>query len=415
MLKRLLLHFLNTRMSVVMWCTSLAVVLVFYWTSGYRDRLNNGQDVVLLWWTEGFPGTSQEIHCKSGVRCKVLSEGDSSGVSAYLFYGSNIDFDHLPLPRRGDTIWALYHEESPRNVAELSHEPVLQLFNYSSTFSRHSDVPCTLQYLGSLSDITSTEFFVQTADKNKHLGELAPILYIQSDCDTSTERDAYVRELMKYIKVDSYGACLNNKHLPATFKEDYLNNLDKREFLMFIARYKFVIAIENGVCNDYVTEKLWRALKVGSVPIYFGAPNVRDWLPNDAAAILLQEYNTVAELVARLNMLLDDDTLYEGHLRHKTAARIDNERLLREFRNNPRSADALETAARLECLVCESIHGSMAGARAPRTLDSKHYECPKPMSALTLAANPANEWVHLWETAKRKAQQIHRKVTQTIQ
>lgn len=56
--------------------------------------------------------------------------------------------------------------------------------------------------------------------------------------------------------------------------DDYLSTLDTDEFYKFIARYKFVIAYENGVCNDYITEKLWRPLTLGVVPIYFGAPNV---------------------------------------------------------------------------------------------------------------------------------------------
>lgn len=56
--------------------------------------------------------------------------------------------------------------------------------------------------------------------------------------------------------------------------DDYLNTLDTDEFYKFIARYKFVIAYENSVCNDYITEKLWRPLSLGVVPIYFGAPNV---------------------------------------------------------------------------------------------------------------------------------------------
>lgn len=43
-----------------------------------------------------------------------------------------------------------------------------------------------------------------------HTKNLAPLLYIQSDCDTASNRDVYVTELMKYIRVDSYGACLNN-------------------------------------------------------------------------------------------------------------------------------------------------------------------------------------------------------------
>jgi len=51
--------------------------------------------------------------------------------------------------------------------------------------------------------------------------------------------------------------------------------LDEKEFFRFAARYKFTLAIENYVCDDYVTEKLWRPLRLGSVPIVFGAPNVR--------------------------------------------------------------------------------------------------------------------------------------------
>ena len=47
------------------------------------------------------------------------------------------------------------------------------------------------------------------------------------------------------------------------------------DFLQILAKYKFVLAIENAVCPDYITEKLWKVLQVGAVPVYFGAPNVQ--------------------------------------------------------------------------------------------------------------------------------------------
>lgn len=56
--------------------------------------------------------------------------------------------------------------------------------------------------------------------------------------------------------------------------EDYLSTIDTDEFYRFISRYKFVIAYENSVCNDYITEKLWRPLTLGVIPIYFGAQNI---------------------------------------------------------------------------------------------------------------------------------------------
>ena len=43
---------------------------------------------------------------------------------------------------------------------------------------------------------------------------LAPVVYVQSSCDAPSDRDSYVTELMKFIKIDSYGKCLNNKQLP---------------------------------------------------------------------------------------------------------------------------------------------------------------------------------------------------------
>lgn len=61
-----------------------------------------------------------------------------------------------------------------------------------------------------------TKYFVTLEEKNRLIKEnqLAPLLYIQSDCDTANERDSYVQKLMEYIPIDSYGLCLNNKRFP---------------------------------------------------------------------------------------------------------------------------------------------------------------------------------------------------------
>jgi len=56
---------------------------------------------------------------------------------------------------------------------------------------------------------------------------------------------------------------------------DAMESMDSDEFLHFVARYKFTLSFENAVCDDYITEKLWRPLVVGSVPIYMGSPSVR--------------------------------------------------------------------------------------------------------------------------------------------
>jgi len=54
-----------------------------------------------------------------------------------------------------------------------------------------------------------------------------------------------------------------------------LNNLYSPELLRFLSEYKFMIAFENAACPDYITEKFWRPLVMGVIPIYFGSPTIK--------------------------------------------------------------------------------------------------------------------------------------------
>lgn len=398
----------------VLWVCSVSLILFTYWawTSQTVNKDNTSlKNPILLWWTSGFPGTTGTLFCQD-VNCDIFTRNEVKvpNVDAFLFYASNIDFEDLPLPRKLNDIWGLYHEESPRNVEELMHENGLRLFNYSATFSRYSDVQFPLQYLESLDDITTTKYFVKTKDKNDLLKDISPILYLQTDCETATERDEYVKELMKHIEIDSYGACLNNKEMPKRFTDDYLNNLNDDDFLHFIARYKFVIAIENGVCDDYITEKFWRAIKVGSVPIYFGSPTVRDWFPNERSAILIEDHPTPQRMSEYLNRLIKDDDLYNLYLIHKTDKEINNQRLIEEYNSKPWQRDHILAANKFECFVCRRVHEMRQKVLPPQIINKSHYNCPKPISALNLQVNPTNDWVYSWHRAKERAEEIYRRV-----
>lgn len=407
MWKKITKRLLNVTLCELIWFITACSCFFMLWMNFYMYKLEQVKKVaqypVILWWNMEFPVTSNIRHCPDNIKCYVYSKDDTQNfnVDAYMFYASNIDFKNLPLPRQSNKIiWALYHEESPRNVEELLHEKALSLFNFSSTFSRYSNIPFPLQHLISFNDITNTEYFVKTSSKNELLKEISPIIYLQSDCETSTERDAYVKELMKYISVDSYGACLKNKELPQQFTEDYLNNLNEDKFLQFVARYKFAIAIENGVCNDYVTEKFWRAIKVGTVPIYFGSPLIRDWFPNNKSAILIEDYKTVKSLYQHVKDLLENDTMYESYLEHKTKEIITNEKLIDEYRKRPYQLDSIKTIETFECFVCEKLHKKLEGEIINSVVNKSHYDCPKPISALNFESNPENSWIYSWEIGR---------------
>ena len=99
------------------------------------------------------------------------------------------------------------------------HDITLNYFNVTATFSQNSDFPLTLQYLIDYETLVDKTYTHAVEEKNRLQQDelLAPVLYIQSICDTMSGRDQYLSELMQYINVDSYGKCLNNKELPERF------------------------------------------------------------------------------------------------------------------------------------------------------------------------------------------------------
>ncbi|KOX68778.1 Alpha-(1,3)-fucosyltransferase 10 [Melipona quadrifasciata] len=74
---------------------------------------------------------------------------------SFLFYGSSFQIDDLPKWKSDEIPWGLLHEESPRNNPILLQQKTLNLFTYSSTFSRFSDVPLTLVDLPGITELLS--------------------------------------------------------------------------------------------------------------------------------------------------------------------------------------------------------------------------------------------------------------------
>ena len=69
-------------------------------------------------------------------------------------------------------------------------------------------------------------YLVPLWKKNEYIVKenLSLVAYVQSSCDTPSGRDEYVSELMKHIKVDSYGHCLHNTDLPSSLRNPTVNN-----------------------------------------------------------------------------------------------------------------------------------------------------------------------------------------------
>ncbi|KAK7579633.1 hypothetical protein V9T40_000262 [Parthenolecanium corni] len=370
--------------------------------SGCDRMQSNNQHTVLwcvpvvLWWT-AFSHRRDEIRKCDHKHC-FFTESRSFRLvpetKAFLFYGSDINLTDLPVPRKQE-IWALFHEESLKNAPFLSSEKFTRLFNFTSTFDRESDLPSTTMHLSSLDAITDIKYLVPTKLKNELLESIAPIVYIQSSCDTLINRDEYVVNLSQYLKIDSFGKCLNNAELPTNLRT--LESLNSPEFLAFLSRYKFTIAVENAVCDDYITEKLWRSLIVGSVPIYFGSPTIRDWLPNDKSVIFIEDFASPRDLADFIEELNYRDDLYDQYLLHKSIAKVDNILLKSVLTNRPWNEYG-SLIEKFECDVCLALHEP--SRLVSRKNFRRHFKCEKPTSLLTNEKNESNFWSAIFDVER---------------
>jgi len=334
---------------------------------------------------------------------------DNQLVDAHLIYGSDLDIELKSLPFDNKiTKWALLHEESPLNNYKLAQKEVLNYFDLTATFERNSSFPLTTQFLKSLTYLTDENHMMSVEEKNelKVRKGLAPVIYVQSNCNVPSDRDRYIEQLMKFIRIDSYGKCLQNKNFPKESNLDSSVNFDSEEFYSFISQYKFMLTFENAICGDYISEKLWRSLHLGVIPIYRGSRTVIDWLPNNLSAIIVDNdlETNPSKLAQIINDLDSNDSEYNRYLAWKRqSVKETNLNLFNTLTNRKWSVsedNGNDFIRGFECYVCEALHGKY---------DNKKSElngCPKPCPALGLSSSQlaySDEWLfweYEWDEAK---------------
>ena len=145
--------------------------------------------------------------------------------------------------------------------------------------------------------------------------------------------------------------------------------------------HKFYLAFENAECQDYVTEKYWRTVEEGAVPIILGWQNNSDFEVARHSTIQVTDFGSVRELAEYIKKLDEDDALYEEYLWYKDVERGDGtvEEKKAEEVLNPKLVEMYGTRLN-ECGMAERIIEIQEEYERSGETARAQYEdyCPEP-------------------------------------
>ena len=200
----------------------------------------------------------------------------------------------------------MFELESPR-FWKYSFTKYNNFFNWTMTYRSDSDVPIPYGWvLGDLEPYKEVDKST-VVKKYKHIlrDKDKMVAWIASkECNSDSKRELYINEMKKYINVGMMGKCGS---IPCDMA-DHLSEGDNCT-LSVNTRYKFYLAFENAICDEYVTEKLFRRLQLNAVLIVMGGVDYSQYAPPHSF-INVNNFNSPRELVTYLNYLDEHDDEY---------------------------------------------------------------------------------------------------------
>lgn len=252
---------------------------------------------ILLVWLVPFGQQNDLNFCKSRFNmdyCIITTDKNMySKADGLLFHHRDIrgDLSNLPQTQRPPyQKWIWFNMESPThsgNFAGLDN-----FFNLTLNYHRDADIPARYGYLVK----TQNEKKFELPSKSKL------VCWIVSNYNPNHARTKYYNELRQHIEVSTFGRGFGR----------YVSDGD---YANIVSGCKFYLSFENSIHKDYITEKMYRPLSLGTVPVVLGTSrqNYEDFVPGDSF-IHTNDFKSPKELADYLHVLDKNDTLYMRYL-----------------------------------------------------------------------------------------------------
>ncbi|XP_061097661.1 4-galactosyl-N-acetylglucosaminide 3-alpha-L-fucosyltransferase 9-like [Conger conger] len=212
----------------------------------------------------------------------------SDGV---IFHHRDIHWDLSNMPhsqRPSFQKWVWMNLESPTNTGR---NPALKsLFNLTVNYRQDADIAMRYATI-----VKTEENNFKIPSKNKL------VCWIVSNWNPSYRRVAYYYELKRHIDINVYGRAFGRP-------------VRGEDFDATIASCKFYLSFENSIHKDYITEKLYNPMSVGTVPIVLGPSrqNYENFVPGDSF-IHVDDFPSPQKLAEHIRFLDKNEDMYQRY------------------------------------------------------------------------------------------------------
>ena len=258
--------------------------LVVYWSTFFGKRLNLQEK-----WLKG----------ECPVPCEVTSDiSRAEEADGFVVHARDLN----PLPPIQSVPWILQTRENPVYTPVLKDTGFMSQFNLLKSYRLDSDFPDPSVLLPKLTP--------PIPFRNK----TGLIMAALSNCEAV--RTEYMRQLMKFVQVDSYGGCLKNtRGLVGRYGTDFK---DAKSILA--RRYKFTLVFFNQDCDYFVDAQLHHAWDAGSVPIVMATDKLDEFLPGpylSHSVIKVRDFKSPQLLADYVKYLSNNEAEYNKYLEWK--------------------------------------------------------------------------------------------------
>lgn len=246
----------------------------------------------------------------------------------------------------------MFSTEPPVHMPDMNQFE--DYFNWTISYRRGADFQLTYGEILPLEsaplkdqDISELKQSAHSSGINPARGKTKLAIWLASNCQAKSNRQDYIKIMKQYVDIDIFskeGRCGGIDACPRD--QNYGVCYDLIE-----STYKFYLAFENSICEDYVTEKFFEMMGRRIVPVVMGGADYASIAPSHSYINAL-DYSP-KELAEYLKLLDSNDTLYAEYFWWKPHYRVRN---------------LYHTNRRVFCNLCEALHTQPVESKTAKNL-----------------------------------------------